>query len=61
MIVKDFNNSNAAYYETLRQKPFHIKVGGTTYEVTTHFSDDGKQCILQQFKDLILSEKLLAE
>ena len=34
---------------------FTTKIGGTTFEVSTHFSDDGRQSVLQQFKDLLLS------
>ena len=35
---------------------FTMKMGGTTYEVTSHFNTEGRQSVLQQFKDLILSE-----
>ncbi len=38
---------------------FQMKIGGTTYEVSTHFNPKGRQCIFEQFKELILSEKLL--
>ena len=31
------------------------KIGGTVYDVTAHFNIEGKETILQQFKDLILS------
>lgn len=31
------------------------KIGGTVYDVTAHFDIEGKETILQQFKDLILS------
>ena len=33
--------------------------GGTTYEVSTHFNPNGRQCVFEQFKELILSEQLL--
>lgn len=36
-----------------------MKVGGTVYEVATHFSKDGRQSVLQQFRDLLLSQKPL--
>lgn len=42
-----------------RRKNFSMKIGGTTFDVTTHFSDDGRQSVLQQFQDLILSEHLI--
>lgn len=41
------------------ENEFSLKIGGTTYEVNTHFSRNGKQSILEQFKELILSEKLV--
>ena len=36
------------------EKTYSIKIGGTTYEVTTHFNKDGKESVFQQFKRLIL-------
>lgn len=39
---------------------FQMKDGNKIYEVTTHFTSEGKQSVLQQFKELILSENLLA-
>lgn len=41
------------------ENEFSLKIGGTTYEVSTHFSTRGKQSVLEQFKKLILSEKLI--
>ena len=38
---------------------FRMKIGGTVYEVSTHFDPEGSRCVLQQFRDLILSEELL--
>ncbi len=38
---------------------FTMKIGSTVYEVSTHFSEDGRQSVLQQFRDLLLSQKLL--
>lgn len=38
---------------------FSMKIGGTVYDVSTHFSTDGKQSVLQQFRDLLLSQKLI--
>ena len=38
---------------------FTMKVGGTTYEVTTHFNTEGTQSVLDQFKSLILSKNLI--
>ena len=57
------NNSNisllAPYYDSPESTPFTVKIGGTTYEVSTHFNPQGKQCVMEQFKELILSEKLI--
>ena len=41
------------------ENEFSLKIGGTTYEVNTHFNKKGKQSVLKQFKELILSEKLI--
>lgn len=41
------------------ENEFSLKIGGTTYEVSTRFSTKGKQSVLEQFKELILSEKLI--
>lgn len=38
---------------------FRMQEGNKVYEVTTYFNAEGKQSVLQQFKDLILSEKLI--
>lgn len=38
---------------------FSMKIGGTVYDVSTHFSENGKQSVLQQFRDLLLSQKLM--
>jgi len=38
---------------------FTTKIGGTTYEVSTHFNPNGIQCVMEQFKQLILSEHLI--
>ena len=38
---------------------FEIKIGCTTYEVHSHFNIEGKQSVLEQFKNIILSENLI--
>ncbi len=38
---------------------FTMKIGGTTYEISTHFNPKGRQCVMEQFKELILSEHLI--
>ena len=48
----------APYYET-DNIPFVMKIGGTTYEVTTHFNAKGKETVLQQFKDLLIELDLV--
>lgn len=32
---------------------FSMKIGGTIYDVTTHFNPDGKQTVLDQFTELL--------
>ena len=41
------------------QNSFSMKIGGTVFDVTTHFNANGRQSVLQQFRDLILSEHLI--
>ena len=41
------------------QQCFSMKIGGTVFDVTTHFNTEGRQTVLQQFRDLILSEHLV--
>jgi hypothetical protein len=41
------------------ENEFSLEISGTTYEVNTHFSKKGKQSVLEQFKELILSENLI--
>lgn len=56
------NDKNTGFdYEKVRhygEDNFNLKIGGTTYEVSTHFNPKGRQCVMEQFKALILSEKL---
>ena len=33
------------------------KIGGTTYEVSTHFNHKGRENVLQQFEDLLTELK----
>lgn len=58
-----FTNPNissifAPYYD-IDETPFVVKIGGTTYEVSTHFSTQGKESVLQQFKELLLELDLV--
>ncbi len=32
---------------------FTMRIGGTTYEVGLHFDPKGRQCVLEQFMDLL--------
>ena len=47
------------YFRSPDNDSFSMKIGGTVYEVSTHFSTDGKQSVLQQFRDLLLSQNLI--
>lgn len=49
-------------YDRMRrfgEDTFTTRIGGTTYEISTHFNPKGRQCVMEQFKELILSEKLI--
>ena len=50
--------SPAAFYSD-NNNQFSMKVGGTFFDVTTHFNAEGKQSVLEQFKSLILTKKLI--
>ena len=38
---------------------FELKIGGTTYDVNTHFNTEGKQSVLEQFMALIINDRLV--
>ncbi len=60
VIPKNYHIKNSAPVRVLpRKTEFTIKIGGTQYEVTTHFNTDGRESVLQQFKELILAKKLI--
>ena len=42
----------------LKRVKISKKIGKTVYDVTANFNLEGKETILQQFKDLILSTEL---
>lgn len=49
--------SYVPYFRSPDNDSFSMKIGGTVYEVTTHFSAEGKESVLKQFQDLILEER----
>lgn len=54
--MTDKNNSIYAPYFETNDEPFFMKIGNTTYEVSTHFNPNGRENVLQQFQKLILPE-----
>ncbi len=42
------------YFRSLDNDFFSMQIGGTVYEVTTHFNTEGKETVLRQFRDLLL-------
>lgn len=52
--MTDKNNSIYAPYFETNDEPFFMKIGNTTYEVSTHFNPNGRENVLQQFQKLIL-------
>ena len=42
------------YFRSPDNDSFSMKIGGTVYEVTTHFDTEGKETVLKQFQDLLL-------
>ena len=55
--MTDTNISIYSKYFVKDDKPFFMKIGNTTYEVSTHFNPKGRENVLQQFQKLILPEK----
>ena len=55
--MTDKNTSIYAPYFEKNDEPFFMKIGNTTYEVSTHFNSNGRENVLQQFQKLILLEK----
>ncbi len=57
------NNTNtslfAPYCEPYAEIPTRTKIGRTYYEVSTRFDIEGKETVLQQFMDLMKSEKII--
>lgn len=49
----------APTYAGDQEDTFSMKIGGTTYDVTTHFNPNGKQSVLEQFKELLLKNDLV--
>lgn len=48
----------APYYE-VDDTAFLTKIGNTTYEVSTHFNVNGKETVLEQFKELLTELNLV--
>ena len=56
------SNESVLDYSKVRrfgEDTFTTKIGGTTFEVSTHFNPNGRLCVMEQFKKLILSEHLI--
>ena len=53
------NISLLAPFFEIDETPLVMKIGGTTYEITTHFSTKGKETVLEQFKELLTETKLI--
>ena len=56
--MTDKNTSIYAPYFEKNDEPFFMKIGNTTYEVSTHFNPKGKENVLQQFEDLLTALKI---
>ena len=55
IVMPDF----APFFEGSSTESFSMKLGGTIYDVTTHWNTEGSQTVLQQFKELLLSHRTL--
>ena len=43
----------------LGESCFSLRIGGTTFDVSTHYNYKGNQSVLDQFQRLILAENLI--
>lgn len=58
------NTEKMFNYEGVRnfgEGAFKTRIGATIYEVSTHFSPNGTQSVMEQFNKLILSENLITQ
>ena len=44
-------------FENNADSHFYMKIGGTAYDVTTHYDPKGRQCVLEQLKELLLQKE----
>lgn len=51
------NKSFFAPFLEVNNTPIIMKMGNTTFEITTHFNKNGRETILQQFEDLLTEVK----
>lgn len=51
------NKSFFAPFFEVNNMPFVMKMGNTTFEITTHFNKDGRETVLQQFEELLTEIK----
>lgn len=60
-MIKHKNTFADVFLQTFDKEnlDFKTSIGGTTYEVCSHFNIEGKQSVLEQFRNLILSENLI--
>lgn len=42
------------YFRSPDNDSFSMQIGGTAYEVTTHFDTEGRETVLKQFRNLLL-------
>lgn len=55
------NNCNLRVINYPTALSFTKRIGTVDYVVNTHFAEDGSSTLLSQFRDLILSQKLIED
>lgn len=48
-------------FSSIDNRTTNMKIGGTVYELTTHFNSDGTQSVLQQFTELITEYNFISK
>ena len=55
ILVDEKREALYAKWRDYKGTTFVKKIGGTIYEVSTHFNPDGRECYLQQWMQLVMN------
>lgn len=55
------NLSFESIFSSINDHTTEMKIGGTVYELSTHFNSEGRQSVLQQFTELITDNNSISK